>query len=317
MTRAQIVFVVAAGMTVFSLVWALGSPPRRLADRVRPYANVARARLLRATDPVSPVSGVWSSSVWRQMIDPFVEGAKRAYWKVFGVRDEELLARRLRQSGLYAGLAPTERLDEFRTRSFLQSVAGAVGLGGFGWVTRGVTAMVTFAVIGFVLGGVMARGRVDGAVNDRRRVMQVELYTVNQILALRARAGGGVVDAIRHVVDRGHGSVVGELADALRLHRSGLPIAEALRSTADQSAEPEAARMYRALATAQERGVDLADALLALSRDLRVARRDEAVTTAAKRRIVAVVPLVMVLGPITIALMAAPLPSIVFGGFGQ
>jgi len=80
------------------------------------------------------------------------------------------------------------------------------------------------------------------------------------------------------------------------------------------TAEPEAARFYRSLAVAQERGVDLADTLLALSRDLRVARRDEAVTRAAGRRVAAVIPIVVVLAPIVLLFTAAPLPTLIFGG---
>ena len=60
--------------------------------------------------------------------------------------------------------------------------------------------------------------------------------------------------------------------------------------------------------------MDLADTLLALAKDLRVARRDEAVTTAARRRLMAVVPIVVILAPIAIAFMAAPLPTLIFGG---
>src|SRR5690606_29570460 len=136
----------------------------------------------------------------------------------------------------------------------------------------------------------------------------------NQILAMRARTGGGVADALRHIAQRGRGIVVAEIREILRLSRSGLPITDALRRAASTTVEPEAARLYHSLAIAQERGVDLADTLLALSRDLRVAKRDEAVTKAASRRIMAVVPIVVILAPIAIAFMAAPLPSLIFGG---
>jgi Flp pilus assembly protein TadB len=144
--------------------------------------------------------------------------------------------------------------------------------------------------------------------------MRGELYTVNQILAMRARVGGGVGDALRHIAQRGRGVIVSEVQEILRLVRTGTPTTEALRRAAANTAEPEAARLYHSLAIGQERGVDLADSLLALSKDLRVARRDEAVTKAATRRIAAVVPIVVILAPIAIAFMAAPLPSLIFGG---
>ena len=143
--------------------------------------------------------------------------------------------------------------------------------------------------------------------------MAAELYTINQILAMRARAGGGVTDALRHVADRSSGIIATEIRDTLILHRTGTPITDALRRTAAATAQPEAARLYQALAVGHERGVDLADSLLALARDLRTDRRHQAVVRAATRRIAAVVPIVVILAPITIAFLAAPLPSLIFG----
>jgi tight adherence protein C len=231
-----------------------------------------------------------------------------------GPRDEELLALRLRHSGLYPGLDADERLRVFRTRTLLTALATATALGAVGWQSQGSFGLVGYGIGGLVLGSFIARGRVDRAVTKHRRRMQAELYTINQILAMRARAGGGVTDALRHVAQRGHGALVSEIREVLGRSRTGIPITEALRRAASLTAEPEASRLYHSLAIAQERGVDLADALLALSRDLRVARREEAVTKAASRRVMAVIPIVVILAPIAIAFMAAPLPSLIFGG---
>jgi Flp pilus assembly protein TadB len=208
----------------------------------------------------------------------------------------------------------TDRLRAFRNRSLATTGAVAVALGGIGWQSQGGVGLVVYAIGGFTLGSFLARGRVDRAIAERRRRIRAELYTVNQILAMRARVGGGVGDALRHVAQRGRGVIVSEVQEILRLVRTGTPTTEALRRAAAHTAEPEAARFYHSLAIGQERGVDLADSLLALSKDLRVARRDEAVTKAATRRIAAVIPIVVILAPIAIAFMAAPLPSLIFGG---
>jgi Flp pilus assembly protein TadB len=206
------------------------------------------------------------------------------------------------------------RLRAFRNRSLAIAGGTAAVLGVMGWQSQGGIGLVAYAAGGFLLGSYLARGRVDSAISKRRHRIRSELYTVNQILAMRARVGGGVGDALRHVAQRGKGEIVGEIQEVLRLVRTGTPMTEALRRAASNSVEPEAARLYHSLAIGQERGVDLADSLLALSRDLRVARRDEAVTRAATRRIAAVVPIVVILAPIAIAFMAAPLPSLIFGG---
>lgn len=314
MNRLAILLALSSGVTVTAIAWAVLQPPRRLRGRVRPYAHVARTRLLRSADPETYLAATQAPVTIGEAFAPIVDRLSTLATRVLGQRDEALLAQRLRQSGLYSGMEATERIAEYRRRALLTALAVAAALGMVGWQSQGAVGLLAFGVGGFALGSLMARGRIDKAVTARQRRIQSELYTVNQILAMRARAGGGVTDALRHVAQRGTGAVVSEIQDILHLSRTGLPITEALRRAASTTAEPEAARLYHSLAIAQERGVDLADTLLALSKDLRVARRDEAVTKAARQRLLAVVPIVVILAPIAIAFIAAPLPSLIFGG---
>ena len=62
-----------------------------------------------------------------------------------------------------------------------------------------------------------------------------------------------------------------------------------------------------------ERGVDLAGGLLALSEDLREARREQLHKDAVRRRAAMLVPTIGILAPIMLLFIAAPLPSIVLG----
>ena len=316
MTRFTLLLAVSAGTTVSAVAWAFLRPPRRLRRRVAPYVQVVRTRLLRGADPATYLSVSHRPAGLRDAFEPVLERLARLQARFLGPRDEEQLALRLRQSGLYPGLEATDRLRAYRNRTLATSGAVAAALGLLGWQSQGAIGLFVYSVGGFLLGSFLARGRVDSAITKRKQRTRSELYTVNQILAMRARVGGGVGDALRHVAQRGKGVIVGEIQEVLQLVRTGTPMTEALRRAASNSAEPEAARLYHSLAIGQERGVDLADSLLALSRDLRVARRDEAVTRAATRRIAAVVPIVVILAPIAIAFMAAPLPSLIFGGGG-
>lgn len=314
MTRLSLLLAFSSGATVSALAWAILRPPRRLHKRVRLYSNVARSRLLRSVEPDAYLAATRTPVTVRNAFAPLIYQLAAIQARLIGPRDEDQLAIRLRQSGLYPGTEPEERLRAYRTRTLATGGLLAVGLGFVGWQTQGPAGLIVYGVGGFVLGSFTARGRVDKAIKQRKQRIQSELYTINQILAMRARTGGGVADALRHIAQRGRGIVVAEIREILRLSRSGLPITDALRRAASTTVEPEAARLYHSLAIAQERGVDLADTLLALSRDLRVAKRDEAVTKAASRRIMAVVPIVVILAPIAIAFMAAPLPSLIFGG---
>ena len=146
--------------------------------------------------------------------------------------------------------------------------------------------------------------------------MRIELYTVNQLLAMHIRVGAGVVAAVRRVTDRVGGEVAHELREALRLHRNGRPAAEAFRRVADGSPEPHARRTYQALAAAEERGSDVARALLALSEDVRDGRREAIRRRATKRRAAMLLPVLGLLAPTLILFVAAPLPWLVLRGFG-
>jgi hypothetical protein len=62
-----------------------------------------------------------------------------------------------------------------------------------------------------------------------------------------------------------------------------------------------------------ERGADLAEGLLALSAQLREARREAVRKQAVRRRAAMLLPTIGILAPIMLLFIAAPLPSIVLG----
>jgi tight adherence protein C len=168
-------------------------------------------------------------------------------------------------------------------------------------------------LLGFVVGAMRWRSRVDRAIGRRREQMRIELYTVNQLMAMQLRAGGGVMQAIRQLVRRGRGVVIEELGEALRGVESGAVPAEALEREAELTAEPSAARTYRVLASGVEHGADLASALLELSEDIRDDRREAIRRAATRRQAAMLVPIVCVLAPVMLLFVGAPLPSLIFG----
>lgn len=143
--------------------------------------------------------------------------------------------------------------------------------------------------------------------------MRIEIYTVNQLLAMRVRAGGGVFQAVKAITSRGRGEVVTELIEALRLHRAGWSGPDAFRRIAELTPEPFCARTYRLLAAAEERGADLGGALLSLSEDVRETRREAIKRTATKRRAAMLIPTIAILAPVLILFVAAPLPYLITG----
>jgi Flp pilus assembly protein TadB len=225
-------------------------------------------------------------------------------------RDDAALERTLRQAG-YRNVTPADYRARVASRLTLCAVAGAA----FGIAVVGSPiATLALACCGALFGASRTRGRVDRAIRDRRERMRLELYTVNQLLAMHVRTGAGPIQAVQRLVDRGEGAVIDELDGVLAAVRHGTPEARAFRDAADATPEPNATRTYNLFAAGAERGVDLAGALRALSEDLRDARREEIRKTATKRRAAMLVPTIAVLAPVMLLFIAAPLPTIVFGG---
>jgi tight adherence protein C len=220
----------------------------------------------------------------------------------------------LRQAGWYRDVPEEETVPAYRMAQ-LRAIVSAAGLAFLVGVVLGISPIqrVVLVALGIVIGTTRQKASLHSAIERRRQRMRIEIYTVNQLLAMRVRAGGGVVHAVQDVVRRGEGEVVAELSDALRLHRSGWRAADAFRRIAELTPEPFCGRTYRLLATAEERGADLAPALLDLAEDVRETRRETMRRSATKRRAAMLVPTIAILAPVLLLFVAAPLPYLITG----
>jgi tight adherence protein C len=284
-------------------------PTRRLAPRVRPYTVGARARLGRDIESTAHDGSDRSTSTMVRLFGPPGRALIDRLGRLLERRRDDALALHLRQAG-YVDVTP----DEYRSRVAIQVIAyGAAGAALGAFAVHSTLAALGLTACGVVFGASRLRGRLERNLDDRRERIRLELYTVNQMLAMHVRTGAGPVQATQRVVDRGTGVVVEELTRVLASMRNGVAEPEAFRRAAELTPEPAAARTYKLFAAGAERGVDLADGLRALSEDLRDARREEIRKSATKRRAAMLVPTIAVLAPVMLLFIAAPLPSIVFG----
>jgi Flp pilus assembly protein TadB len=283
-------------------------PTRRLAGRVRPYTLVARAALGHPADVIPSRRAISAHGVVGRVFGPPLRAILPHLGRTNGWSDERL-ARLLRQAGV-DGTTP----DEFRTRQIAEGavVAGVAGLG-VAVLTHAALAVLVTAVAGYTVGSTRTRKRLEHAVTERAARIRQELYTVNHLLAMHVRTGSGPIQAVQRVVDRGRGVVVEELGALLGAIRHGVSEVDAFRRAAENTPEPSAARTYHLLAASAERGADLGRALLALSEDVRDARREQMHKDAVRRRAAMLVPTIAILAPIMLLFIAAPLPSIVLG----
>ncbi len=318
MNRGVVVLTLASSVT-FAMV-GVGSfirPLRRLGPRVRPYIASSRTGLGLAPDPLGyGRPGVATEKrTGRWLMTPLVASFLDRVSRIFVTIDEERLALMLRQSGLYPDLEDGERPRAYRMGVMARVALFATGLAAISWLAGNSGARVSvLGLAGGVLGAVLGRSRLEEGVRRQRDSIRSEMYTINQLIAMYMRVGGGAIEAIRHVVLRARGVMVDELADVLVLHERGWSLKEALERAERLTPEPQAARTYRLMSTSQERGADLAEALLDLSKDLRAGRRNDLRRRAARRRILMVIPIVVILAPVTMLFIAAPIPFVVFGG---
>ncbi|MEX0864637.1 MAG: type II secretion system F family protein [Acidimicrobiia bacterium] len=291
----------ATAVSVGALVLTVAPPPRRLRARIGPYTSPHLAK-------AASMRGGWLGAVFGPIVRDLADRLGSALDRAGN--DSVLL--RLRQGGWYRGLEESEMITRYRLLQ-LKTTATALLLGlGVAWAIR-VPRMVAWTLVGLglVIGVTRTKGRLNRAIENRREQMKIEIYTVNQLLAMRVRAGGGVIQAVKAMTQRGQGEVIAELSEALRLHRAGWSGADAFRRIAELSPEPFCTRTYRTLATAEERGADLATALLSLSEDVRETRRESIKRTATKRRAAMLVPTIAILAPVLMLFVAAPLPYLI------
>lgn len=302
---------VTAGIAVGAAAGLIVKPTPRLASRVRPYTVIARSKLGRSADVAAASEGQpWvSGTTMRRLFGPPVLALADRLSRLVDSRSDEGLRLQLRRAG-FGQLSP----EEYRVRQLGATVVGTAA-GALLGLLLGVSAAVVLllAGLGLTIGATRLRGRLDKATTLRRERMRVELYTVNQLLAMQLRTGGGPIQAVQRIVDRGSGAVVEELSETLRLIAGGMPAADAFSRAADLTAEPQAGRTYGLLASGSERGTDIATALLAFSEDLRDDRREDLKRAATRRRATMLVPIIALLAPVMLILILAPIPRIVFG----
>ena len=301
---------VLAAIAASQLARLVVRPTRTLASRVRPYAQLSRSRLGRPADAslLAGFGGSVSVSTVGRVFAPLVTAAALRFSALVDAGGEEVLRLRLRQAGFFS----TDP-EQYRIRQLAWAIGGAV-VGGFVGVLLGSAVLVLgLAGAGLVFGATYWRGQVNRAIRVRTARMRVELYTVAHLLAMMIRTGNGLMQAVRLVIGRGHGPVVEELTEAMSWIGGGMGEADAFERLAEDTPEPAAARLYRLIASGSHAGGDLGTALLTVSDDLRAARREDLEREATKRRGAMLVPTIVVMAPVVLLFIVAPLPSLVLG----
>lgn len=307
---AALPWAICAGVAVGSLVYAAARPYRRLGPRLHAYTAVARSRLGSSNAEVislshsgpAPIGGIVA-----RVLGPIVRAVAERVAMVGGTRDEDKLRLQLYQAGI-TDVSPRD----FQLQQLLYAALGA-GAGVVVAPVVGARLGIVMGVCGFLLGPTRKRAQLNRRIAVRQERMRAELLSMCQVLAVYSRAIPNPQQITEQVVNRSRGEVARELRGVLNVIEGGTPPEVAFAQAADQTPEPAASRLYRAIATAVASGGDIAGSLLAQSEDLREAQRQSKIQQATKRKGVLVMSTVVLMGPPILLFIAAPFPRLILG----
>lgn len=280
----------------------------KLSNKLSPYDAVARVRIDDSYIPHESKRLSHSSFALHEILRPMLESVISFFSALSIFDDDETLRIKLQQAGLDTDL------DSYKFAVLKKTLIGiAIGFllgAGIG----SAVALISFPLLLGFTALSKSRSALDGKIEHRKRTIRLEMYTIDQLLALHIRTGAGVNQALQSISKRTHGIIAQECTTILSRTRSGLPLDESLRIAARESPEPHAQRTYKLLAATSQRGADLTKGLLDLAHDLRRSLREDIKATSAKRRAAMLIPTIGILAPIMLLFVAAPIPSIVLGG---
>ena len=149
----------------------------------------------------------------------------------------------------------------------------------------------------------------------RQQAIRRELPDAIDLLTLSVEAGMGFEGAVAQISATMPGSLAREFARMLHEMQMGMRRADALRALADRTTVIELRTVSTSLLQATELGIPIVDVLREQAKEMRVRRRQNAETAAAKVPVKVVFPLVLCLLPALFIVVIGPGVIRILGAF--
>ena len=277
-----------------SAVGVPASSLERIAHGLRDVSQEAR-RVLNPThtDP---------ASIALEVLSPTFVNLSAWFHRVSGGQDGDLVD----QAG-WAG-----RHGDYQFARFLSALGGVVGA---------AVLSLAFAVVGgqfsplvmIVLAGlapVLGVGLFDRWVRRRARLtrerLSEEFPTIVELLALALSAGESLFGALRRISQRGNGELASRWSAVVRRVELGEALGPTLTQSAKAMGVEEIEALVDHLVHALDRGAPVAEVVRTHSSDSRLRRLRAVVDKAGKAEVMMLVPLVMLILPITVIFAVWP-----------
>ncbi len=211
------------------------------------------------------------------------------------------------------------------------------GLRGADWVGVKLLALISFAVLFFLLGLILLREPVVGLllaavgagvgymapefwlgrkIKARSWAMVLQLPDALDLLTISVEAGLGFDAALAKCVEKMEGPLVDEFRQALAEVRMGRTRRDALRDVATRADAQPVSNFIGAIVQAEQLGVPIAKVLQIQSNQLRIERRQRAEEAAAKAPVKMLFPMVGCIFPTIFIVILGPAVVTVMGGPG-
>lgn len=288
------------GLGLWSVVATLPQLRRpRLIDRVAPHlvdiAPAAREHALRRVIDPLPILG--------QLLSPLIAWLRRILGEVIGGND--LVAMRLRQAG------QTTSVERFRTQQAVWALVGIVlglvfALASLRSAANQALVIIVMPLLGGVIAVAVRELLLRHAASARIRRIASEYPTVLEFMSLSLAAGEGIFDSLVRVSALGNSELGREFAGVVRRVRAGAALGPSLRELGRDLGYVPIARTCDHLLTAMERGAPLVEVLQAQASDARDLGKRELLEVAGRNELRMMVPLVMLILPVTVLFALYP-----------
>jgi len=205
-----------------------------------------------------------------------------------------------------------ESLVEFGARRVTTGIIGlALGvlvgaLGALSSSQQGVLSVLVGGLVGFACGLWWVDYRMTRLVQERDQRVREEFPTIVELLGLALAAGDSLPRALARVARRSQGELGREWARVMNLVELGAPLASSLRESALRVGGGHVSAFVEHLAQALDQGAPLGEVVSAHASDAKEEYTRSLVDRAGKAEVQMLVPMVLLILPITVIFAVYP-----------